>query len=133
MYYPSYSYGTYPYSAYPMSNIYNFHPASNQAQYTPEEKSPIFQSEGVSEESVITNGELVSKEDVVKEESVSKSNTFTKRLLSHLHQRKGMVISVATPIKEIQGRLEEVFPDYILVNNDGQHYHIRLEGIVYIS
>ncbi|ERI10798.1 hypothetical protein HMPREF0083_01127 [Aneurinibacillus aneurinilyticus ATCC 12856] len=35
-------------------------------------------------------------------------------------------------IKEIQGELEEVFPDYILVNMDGQHYHVRWEGIVYI-
>lgn len=133
MYYPSYSYGTYPYSTYPTSNTYNFYPTSNQAQYAPVREKNIPQEESPIEERIITSGELVSKEDVVKDETDPKRATFTKRLLSHLYQRKGKMISVATPIKEIQGRLEEVFPDYILVNHDEQHYHIRLEGIIYIN
>ncbi|MED0677552.1 Protein of unknown function [Aneurinibacillus thermoaerophilus] len=152
MYYPSYSHGVYPYNAYPyhaypMPNGYDFYSVSNQAQYKlPERKKTTAQKEATPEKVVITNGELISKEEPtfgeliskegspLKEESTSKkSNTFTKRLLNHLNQRKGKNISVATPIKEIQGKLEEVFPDYILVNMDGQHYHIRWEGIVYIS
>ncbi|MCI1696071.1 DUF2642 domain-containing protein [Aneurinibacillus aneurinilyticus] len=134
MYYPSYSYGTYPYSVYPVSNTYNHYPAFNQVQHAPEEKNIIPQKESSFEEKVITDGDLISKEEVVvKEEAVSKSDTFAKRLLSLLYQKRGKTISVATPIKEIQGRLEEVFPDYIFVKSDEQHYHIRLEGIIYIS
>jgi hypothetical protein len=104
-------------------------------QYTPERKTLPSQKEAISEEEIITNGELISKEEFVSEEATisKKSITFTQRLLNHLSQRKGKSISVATPIKEIQGRLEEVFSDYILVNMDGQHYHIRWESIVYIS
>lgn len=134
MYYPSYPYGTYPCSTYPVPNVQNFHPVSNHTQHISVEKSSIPQKESTPEEKVITNGELVSKEEVmIKEESISGSTTFAKRLLNHLYQRRGKTISVATPVKEIQGRLEEVYTDYILVNNEGQHYHIRLEGIVYIN
>ncbi|MMZ56721.1 hypothetical protein D1872_186250 [compost metagenome] len=141
MYYPSYPYGTYS-----MSNMHNFHPVSSQIQYTPEKQAPIPQKETTSKEGIITNEELVSKEEltfgellskegpIFGEESTSKKGPiFTKRLLNHLYQRRGKTIFVATPIKEIQGRLEKVFPDYILVNHEGQHYHIRLEGIIYIS
>ncbi|GED16163.1 DUF2642 domain-containing protein [Aneurinibacillus migulanus] len=150
MYSPFYShdvypYNTYPYNTYPMPNVYDFYSVSNQI-HTLERKAPIPQKETSPKEVVITNGEPISKEEptfgellskedpIFREEPTSKkSSTFTKRLFNHLHQKKGKSISVATPIKEIQGELEEVFPDYILVNMDGQHYHIRWEGIVYIS
>ncbi|WP_047155399.1 DUF2642 domain-containing protein [Aneurinibacillus tyrosinisolvens] len=59
--------------------------------------------------------------------------TFTKQLLNNLQQRRGREISVATPVETIRGTLEEVFPDHILVSNEGEHYQIRLEGIIYIS
>jgi hypothetical protein len=59
--------------------------------------------------------------------------TFTKQLLNHLQQRRGREISVATPVEVIRGTLEEVYSDHILVSNMGEHYQIRLEGIIYIK
>ncbi|WP_047155230.1 DUF2642 domain-containing protein [Aneurinibacillus tyrosinisolvens] len=69
-----------------------------------------------------------------KRESTSRNTvTFTKQLLNNLQQRRGGQISVATPVEVIRGTLEEVYPDHILVSNEGEQYQIRLEGIIYIN
>ncbi|WP_047153065.1 DUF2642 domain-containing protein [Aneurinibacillus tyrosinisolvens] len=68
-----------------------------------------------------------------RESTVMNTVTFTKQLLNHLQQRRGRKISVATPVEIITGTLEEVYSDHILVSNEGEDYHIRLEGIIYIN
>jgi hypothetical protein len=69
-----------------------------------------------------------------KRESTSRNTvTFTKQLLNSLQQRRGRQISVGTSVEIIKGTLEEVYPDHILVSHEGEHYQIRLEGIIYIN
>nr|WP_240961306.1 DUF2642 domain-containing protein [Aneurinibacillus aneurinilyticus] len=48
-------------------------------------------------------------------------------------KRKGATISVATRTEIINGTLEEVSTDCILVKVDEENYHIRPEGIVYFK
>ncbi|WP_047155046.1 DUF2642 domain-containing protein [Aneurinibacillus tyrosinisolvens] len=83
---------------------YYIYPVSNQIEFVPERR----------------------------ESTAGNTVTFTKQLLNDLQQRRGREISVATPVEIIKGTLEEVYPDHILVSNEGEHYQIRLEGIIYI-
>ncbi|GAB7388285.1 hypothetical protein BSNK01_21220 [Bacillaceae bacterium] len=58
---------------------------------------------------------------------------FYKPFLNLLERMVGKTVSVATPTDTINGKLENVFSDYILVNDSGEHYHIRIEQIIYVK
>ncbi|WCK52367.1 DUF2642 domain-containing protein [Aneurinibacillus sp. Ricciae_BoGa-3] len=124
-----------PYRSYPLMNEYCVRPVSSQVQYSPVIQEIVPQKEAIFGNEVITHGEFFPKEGpIFKEEHSHLDNkSMPKQFINHLHQRKASHISVGTLIKEIEGELQEVSEDYIVVNNDGQLYHIRLEGIIYIS
>lgn len=58
---------------------------------------------------------------------------FTKPLLQHLQQLVGERIVVSTSEGKIEGTLEGVFSDHILVEASGKKYHINLDHIVYVQ
>lgn len=54
-------------------------------------------------------------------------------ILHHLQQMVGQDIHVATWAKEIDGTLESIYPDHILLQRKERRYHIRIEAIAYVS
>ncbi|MCI1694422.1 DUF2642 domain-containing protein [Aneurinibacillus aneurinilyticus] len=115
---PYHSY-TSPYAFYPAYPPYSLHSSEKHVQ--PVSYSALDQ--------VKQDTKAVEKEGSAPQEV----DTFTERFLNYLGKRKGATISVATRTEIINGTLEEVSTDCILVKVDEENYHIRPEGIVYFK
>ncbi|WP_027417762.1 DUF2642 domain-containing protein [Aneurinibacillus terranovensis] len=134
-----------PYHVYPVSYPYANYPS--EPLYTPyhsTNKMPAFiQKSTVKHElkkavSSPTVQEIEDKAEEVQaieteEPSLKEVNTSTEHFLNYLGKRRGKTISVATQNAVINGTLEEIFPDCILVKAQEESYHIKPEGIVYFK
>lgn len=55
-------------------------------------------------------------------------------LLTHqMAQAMGQPVQIATYAGELKGEVAGVYPDHLLIHHEEKKYHVRWDGIVYVS